>query len=229
MTDQNDFAVVERVLTDRRSCRGYLDQEVPRQVIEQVLTAAQHTASWCNTQPWQLHIVSGEARSELSKQLIESVIATFGRPAPSDFPFPTAYTGVYDQRRKEIGWQLYEAVGVQRGDRDASAVQMLRNFEFFGAPHAALLTTDADLGVYGAIDCGLYVNSFMLAAEAAGLGTCAQAAMGQVAPAIREHLGLPDDRLVVCGIAFGYADPEHPSAGFRSHRAPTADAVTFLD
>jgi nitroreductase len=224
-----DFAAIERVLTARRSCRGYLPGEVPRDVIEQVLSAAQHTASWCNTQPWQVHIVSGEARDALSRAAVESVVATLGQPVPSDFPFPAAYTGVHDVRRKEVGWQLYEAVGVERGDRDGSAMQMLRNFEFFGAPHVAIVTTDADLGVYGAIDCGLYVNSFMLAAEALGLGTCAQAAIGQVAPAVREFLHLPDDRRLVCGISFGHPDPEHPSARFTSRRAPISEAVTFVD
>ncbi|MCW2771606.1 MAG: nitroreductase [Aeromicrobium sp.] len=224
-----DYDIVNQVLTNRRSCRGYLEDEVPRETIEQVLSAAQHSASWCNTQPWQVHLVSGEARDALSKAAVEHVISTFGQPAPSDFPFPAAYTGVYDVRRKEVGWQLYEAVGVQRGDRDASAMQMLRNFEFFGAPHVAIITSDADLGVYGAIDCGLYVNSFMLAAESLGLGTCAQAALAQVAPAIREFLALPDDRRVVCGIALGFPDPEHPAAQFTSTRAPISDAVTFVD
>lgn len=224
-----DFAALEHLLTSRRSCRGYLEDQVPRETIEQILTAAQRTASWCNTQPWNVHIVSGEARDALAKAAVESVLSTLGQPAPSDFPFPAAYTGVHDVRRKEVGWQLYEAVGVQRGDRDASAVQMLRNFEFFGAPHVAIITTDADLGVYGAIDCGLYVNSFMLAAEALGLGTCAQAAIGQVAPAVREFLDLPDDRKVVCGISFGFADPEHPSAQLTSTRASITDAATFVD
>jgi nitroreductase len=223
-----DHETIARLLAERRSCRGYRPDEVPRETIEQVLAAAQHTASWCNTQPWQVHVVSGAAREALSAAAIEDVVATLGRPAPSDFPFPAAYTGVYDRRRKEVGWQLYEAVGVARGDRDGSAMQMLRNFEFFGAPHVAIITTDADLGVYGAIDCGLYVNSFMLAAQSLGIGTCAQAAIAQVAPAVRQVLELPDDRLVVCGISFGFADPDHPSAQFTSTRAPLADAVTWL-
>ena len=106
---------------------------------------------------------------------------------------------------------------------------MLRNFEFFGAPHAAILTTERDLGVYGAIDCGLYVNSFLLAAEALGLATCAQAAIAMHAPLLRERFGLPETRQVICGIAFGYADPEHPSAQFMSRRASIEDAVTFVD
>lgn len=229
MTATTEYDTLTALLTDRRSCRGFLPDDVPRATIDQVLSAAQHTASWCNTQPWQVHIASGEARGALSKAAVENVIATFGQPAPSDFPFPAAYTGVYDERRKEVGWQLYESVGVERGDRDGSAMEMLKNFEFFGAPHVAIVTTDADLGVYGAIDCGLYVNSFMLAAEALGLGTCAQAAIAQATPAVREFLGLPDDRRVVCGISFGHPDPEHPSAQFMSRRAPITDAVTFVD
>lgn len=224
-----DLETIERLLTTRRSCRGFLPDDVPRETIEQILAAAQHTASWCNTQPWHVHIVSGEARNELSKALVENVISMFGQSVPSDFPFPAAYTGVYNERRKDVGWQLYEAVGVERGDRDGSAVQMLRNFEFFGAPHVAIVTTEADLGVYGAIDCGLYVNSFMLAAEALGIGTCAQAAIAQAAPAVRKYLDLPDQRKVVCGISFGYPDLAHPSAQFMSRRAPISDAVTFVD
>lgn len=224
-----DHGVVDRLLTGRRSCRGYLPDEVPRETIERVLATAQRSASWCNTQPWQVHVVSGEARDALAKAAVEGVFTTFGQPAPADFPFPSAYSGVYDERRKEVGWQLYEAVGVQRGDRDGSAAQMLRNFEFFGAPHVAIITTDADLGVYGAIDCGLYVGSFMLAAQSLGLGTCAQAAIAQVTPAVRRELGLGDDRLVVCGIAFGHPDPDHPTARFTSTRAPIDQAATFVD
>ena len=96
---------------------------------------------------------------------------------------------------------------------------MLRNYEFFGAPHAAIITTEADLGVYGAIDCGLYVDSFLLAAEALGLGTCAQAALAMRSQFLRDWFDLPETRKVVCAIAFGYPDPEHPSANFTSRRA----------
>lgn len=229
MTDATDFEVLDRLLAERRSCRGYLEDDVPRETIERILATAQRTASWCNTQPWELVIVSGQAKDDLSKVLTASVFETLGQPAQPDFAFPERYDGVYDARRKEVGWQLYEAVGVERGDREASAMQMLRNFEFFGAPHVAILTTEGDLGVYGAIDCGLYVSSFMLAAQALGVGTCAQAALAQVAPALRAHLELPEHRKIVCGIAFGFPDPEHPTAQFTSHRAPIDTAVTYCD
>lgn len=219
----SDVEVLERLLAERWSCRGFTDEPVPRDVIERLLTIAQRTPSWCNTQPWQVVITSGEE----TKKLREALLQSSDRSA-SDFDFPASYDGVYRERRRESGWQLYEAVGVEKGDREASAVQMMRNFEFFGAPHVAIITTDAALGVYGAIDCGLYVDSFLLAAQSLGLGTCAQAALAAGSPFLRKYFGLPDDRKVVCGISFGYADPDHPTATYRTSRAGLEDVVTFV-
>jgi len=219
----SDVDALERLLADRWSCRGYTDEQVPRDVIERLLTIAQRTPSWCNTQPWQLVITSGDETVRLKEALLESFDS-----AGSDFDFPDAYNGVYRERRRESGWQLYDAVGVEKGDREASALQMLRNFEFFGAPHVAILTTDADLGVYGAIDCGLYVDSFLLAAQALGLGACAQAALAAAAPFLRDHFDLPDTRKVVCGIAFGHPDVDHPTNTYRTSRASLDEVVTFV-
>ncbi|MGI9085776.1 MAG: nitroreductase [Aeromicrobium sp.] len=219
----SDVEVLEHLLTDRWSCRGYTDEQVPRDVIERLLTIAQRTPSWCNTQPWQLVITSGEETVRLKEALLESIDFS-----GTDFDFPAGYSGVYQERRRESGWQLYEAVGVEKGDREASANQMLRNFEFFGAPHAAILTTDAELGVYGAIDCGLYVDSFLLAAQALGLGACAQAALAAGAPFLRKWFDLPDTRKVVCGISFGWPDPDHPTASYRTSRAALDEVVTFV-
>ena len=218
-----DAEALERLLTSRWSCRGFTDEPVPRDVIERLLTLAQRTPSWCNTQPWNLVITSGEETSKLREALLESFDW-----AGSDFEFPVSYNGVYRERRRESGWQLYDSVGVEKGDREASALQMLRNFEFFGAPHVAILTTDADLGIYGAIDCGLYVDSFLLAAQALGLGACAQAALAAGSPFLRDYFDLPDTRRVVCGISFGYADPDHPTASYRTSRAGLEDVVTFV-
>lgn len=219
----SDADVLERLLADRWSCRGFTDEPVPRDVIERLLTIAQRTPSWCNTQPWQLVITSGEETVRLRDALLGSFDG-----AGTDFDWPEQYSGIYRERRRESGWQLYDAVGIEKGDRDGSGAQAMRNFEFFGAPHAAILTTDAELGVYGAIDCGLYVDSFLLAVQALGLGACAQAALAARSPFLRDWFDLPDDRKVVCGISFGHADPDHPTTTYRTSRAPLDDVVTFV-
>lgn len=220
MTDA--AATLETILDDRFSCRGFLSDPVPEETIEQILQMSQKTASWCNSQAWQVDLVSGSATAEFAAALTEHVGANEMR---SDLPTPERYEGVYADRRRASGYALYSALGIERSDRDARARQMLENFRFFGAPHVAVITTDAGLGTYGAVDCGGYVATFLAAASSLGVATCAQAALALYSDGVREHLGLVDDRLVVCGIAFGYADADHPANAFRTERADLTDVV----
>ncbi|MEH3068482.1 MAG: nitroreductase [Aeromicrobium erythreum] len=211
--------VLEGLLADRWSCRGYTDEQVDTATIERLLAAAQRTPSWCNTQPWHVVVTAGGETERLKQAMADD--ERFG----PDLEFPPSYEGVYAERRRESGWQLYEAVGVVKGDRAGSAAQTMRNFEFFGAPHVAIVTTTKSLGVYGAVDCGLYVQSFLLAAQALGLGACAQAALAMRSELLREWFELDDDRQVVCGISFGQPDPDHPTASYRTTRAPLDQAA----
>jgi nitroreductase len=217
-------ATLAELLQTRYSCRGFLARPVPRDTIRAILATAQRSASWCNAQPWKLHVASGPAVERLRTALGES--ARRETPAP-DFAWPEAYRGVYQERRRECGWGLYASLGIAKGDREASTAQALENFRFFGAPHVAIVTTDAALGVYGAVDCGAYVGNFMLAAWSLGVATIAQAALASHPAPLREQLGIADDRLIVCGISFGYADPAHPANAFRTTRADPEDCVEW--
>jgi nitroreductase len=224
---QEPIEVIEQLLAARFSCRAFLPKPVPRATIERILVAAQKTASWCNSQPWRLEITSGEATQKFRQVMYGA--ASRGRPNSGDFPFPREYRGVYLERRRESGFQLYNSLGIPRGDKAGYARQALENFNLFGAPHVAIVHTDEALGVYGAIDCGGYLMSFMLAAQALGVATIPQAALAFHSEVVRRHFGLGDDRRVVCGISFGYADREHKANSYRTSRAKLADAVRFFD
>jgi nitroreductase len=219
--------ILEHLLTERYSCRAFRPEPVPRPTIDRILTAAQRTASWCNSQPWQVVIASGAAR-ESFRQAIHAE-ASSRAPADGDFPFPREYLGVYQERRRESGFQLYNTLGIARGDKAAYARQALENFNFFGAPHVAIIHTDEALGVYGAIDCGAYVGNFLLAAQALGLGAIPQAALAYRSGLIRRHFRLDDSRRVVCGISFGFPDRDHRINSYRTSRASIADTVTFVE
>ncbi|NGX95638.1 MAG: nitroreductase [Candidatus Afipia apatlaquensis] len=225
-SDSRDIEVVEKLLAARYSCRAFKPDPVPRATIERVLAAAQKTASWCNSQPWQVAIFSGDAVKAFGEAMYKA--ASERAPPVTDFDFPREYRGVYMDRRRESGFQLYNALGIQRGDKAAYNKQMLENFRFFGAPHVAIITSDEALGTYGAIDCGGYVGNFMLAAQAAGLATIPQAALAGHADVVRKHLGVGEDRRVVCGISFGYADTTHLANSYRTNRATIPEAVTFI-
>jgi len=218
---------LERWLRERYSCRAFLPDPVPRSVIERILELAQRTASWCNCQPWQLVITEGAATERVRRALTARAEAGLPTTAP-EFPFPSAYKKEYMSRRREAGFQLYRAVGVARGDRPAYRRQEMRNFLLFDAPHLALITSPADLGEYGAIDCGGYVSTFLLAARANGVATVPQAALAMYPDVLREQLDLPGDRRVVCGISFGYENPDHAANSYRTHRAELEDVARFV-
>jgi nitroreductase len=221
-----DTAALARLLEGRWSCRGFQPDPVPRDTITRVLDLARQSPSWCNTQPWQVIITEGEGTERFRAALSAHAASSEMEP---DFPFPARYSGPYQERRRECGFQLYDSVGIAKGDRAASAKQAAKNFEFFGAPHAAIITTEAELGVYGAIDCGLYVQTFLLAAQSLGLGAIPQAALATHAPFIRDHFGLPENQLIVCGVSFGWPDHDHPANGFRTSRVPVDDTVIWAD
>lgn len=222
------FHTLSGLLNTRYSCRAFLPDPLPRATIDQMLATAQRTASWCNAQPWQLTIASGASLAHLRDALQTHIAAATSPPTP-DLPWPREYRGVYQARRRECGWGLYAALGIDKSDREASARQAAQNFTMFGAPHVAIVTSDEALGVYGAVDCGAYVSNFMLAAHSLGVGSIAQAALASFPSVLREVLDIGADRTIVCGISFGNADLQHPANRFRTTRAAPGDNVIWRD
>jgi nitroreductase len=219
------FDTIDRLLNDRHSCRAFLPRPVPREDIELLVRTAQKTASWCNTQPWQVVIASGEATEAYRQRLLAHAATHAPKP---DIASPR-YEGVYLDRRRVCGFALYESVGIARGDRTASAAQTQRNFHFFEAPHIAIISSPKSLGIYGAVDCGAYVANFILIAQSLGIATIPQAALAMHSDLVHEHFGIGDDRDIVCGISFGYEDSAHPANRFRTQRATIAESVHFQD
>jgi nitroreductase len=218
---------LEQVIRERYSCRRFLPNPVPRQTIEKILDLAQQTPSWCNCQPWQVVLVTGGAVAGFRDSLLSH--AAGGHPPRPDFPFPLRYEGMYRERRKVCGVQLYQALGIGRENREGAERQRLENFRFFDAPHVAMITTEEDLGVYGAVDCGLYVANFMLAAKNFGVDSIAQAALASYPDLIRSHFGLAANRKLVCGISFGFADAGHRIHDYRTQRASVAEVATWIE
>lgn len=217
--------VFAQIIENRHTCRHFRPDPVPDTVTEQILRLSQRAPSWCNSQPWNLVITSGKATDRFRDAYYP--LASEQEPAP-DFAFPAEYVGVYQDRRRECGWQLYESVGIPRSDRERGRIQTMENYRFFDAPHVAIVTTNRSLGVYGAIDCGVYAAHFMLAAQSLGVATAPQAALATHPDFVRKHFGLSEDRLVVCGIAFGYADTDHPVNKFQTSRASLDDVVSYV-
>ena len=218
------FKALNALLDERYSCRGFLEDKVPQDTIEAIVSTAQKVPSWCNSQPWQLSVCSPEKTKELAKKLTDA--AKWGTHSP-DIAFPERYQGIYKERRSICGWQLYDAVGVMKGDREGSFKQMMENYRFFGAPQVAIVSTPKELGAYGALDCGAFVTAFTLAAQGHGVATIPQAAIAGMCSLVRKELRIGKDRDILCAISFGYEDKDHPANQFRTTRAEVEQVIAW--
>lgn len=223
----NAIDTLSEIMSDRYSCRAFLPDPVPDADLERIVETARHVPSWCNAQPWQVEITRGEGTERLRTALSQAALA--GTPPTPDLEWPKKYTGAYGERRRTCGFQLYDAVGVEKSDRAGRAAQMMRNYSLFDAPHVAILHSPAELGPYGAMDTGGFVAAFTLAATALGIATIPQAAIAAYAPLLKEHLDIGGDRLILCAISMGYADKDAPANSFRTARAPTGDIIRWHD
>jgi len=174
------------VVRARKSMRSYLADPVPDALLQAVLDDARYTPSNCNAQPWVVHIASGATRDKLSKAMLAA--AAEGRFTP-DFPWSTDdFYGVYKERAQPQAY--FQAAGIERGEAEVRRLSMLRNLEFFGAPHVCLLfMAPAYETVRVAGDVGMYGQTFLLSLAAHGLAGVPQTLLSLFAADVREVLG----------------------------------------
>ncbi|MCB1387805.1 MAG: nitroreductase [Rhodobacteraceae bacterium] len=212
----------DQLVRARRSVRGYLPTSVDPAVIDGALSAALWAPSNCNIQPWSVHLVSGDRLRRLGAAM--TTHAQRGAAHP-DVPMDTAYRGIFRDRQVGSAKALYGAMGIGRDDREGRAAAFLRNLDAFGAPHAAFVFLPGTFGTREAADLGGFVQTFLLALTARGLGSCAQGALSLYPDIVRDHLGLDKDAQLMVGIAFGHEDPAHPANAARTDREALAGIV----
>jgi nitroreductase len=196
-------------LSARRSVRAYLPTPVEPALLHQLLHSARQAPSGANLQPGAFIAVQGQARAKLSTDLLQAFRG--GQQEVEDYAyFPRPLPALLKRRQVAAARALYGALGIQREDRAGRDQQFERNFSFFDAPVALLVTIDRDFGSGGYMDLGMALYGLMLAAQAQGLATCAIGAMASYPALIRRSLGLDADETIVCGLALGYADPAAP-------------------
>jgi len=198
-----------RLVSQRRSVRAFLPQAVHDAVLREVLVQARCAPSGANLQPGSFLQVRGQARERLSAELVNAWRT--GTPAQEDYSyFPQPLPLTLRRRQVAAAQALYGALGIARDDRAGRDDQFERNYRFFDAPVALLVTIQRDFGSGGYMDLGMALYGLMLAAQSHGLSTCAIGAIASFPDVVRHSLALPLDCAIVCGLALGYADAQAP-------------------
>lgn len=214
---------VSDAVASRRSIRQFTDTPVPDALIRELLERAARAPSGGNLQPWRIYVINDAAMSRFRSFIAE-------RPAAGgEYEiYPPQLWEPYRTNRFANGEQLYATIGIDRDDKPARLRQFARNQEFFGAPAALFCFIDRGLGPPQWSDLGMFLQTFMLLAQEAGIDTCPQEFWSVHHAAVREFVGAPDQELLFCGMAIGHADQRAAINTFVSDRMPIDDWATFV-
>lgn len=216
----------DEVVMGRHSSRAFdPSRSVSLAVLREILELAQRTPSNCNAQAWRVFVVGGARCQQLRRRLVDRVS---NGEAPEEQTTP-AFTGGYRKLQIECAVELYKKIGVTREDKAGRERAALRNYEFFDAPHVAIVCMDRSFESGVALGVGGYVQTLMLAMHSRGVSSCAQASLRGYASHIANELGIPADLRVMCGISFGYELPGAAANQVKQDRCPIDDNVTFID
>ena len=217
---------VSEALQKRVSIRAFRDAPVPQEVLEEIFALARQAPSNCNVQPCRAYVVSGASKDRLKDELVAAVLS--GNPPNPDFEWNVRYQGVHRERQFGSAFALYGAMGIDRNDKERRQAAMLRNWQFFGAPHAAFFTMEKYLKMTGAVDLGIYAQTVAMLMTERGIASCMQGALGMYPDPARRMFGLSEDVGILFGMSFGYADLDAPANKARTDRVPVAAAVHYF-
>jgi len=196
---------VTEAVMNRKTTRGFKPDPVPEEIIHDVLEIARHAPSNSNTQPWHIAIVSGPARQQLQDEIF-SEIAAGTKPYATWPSGGVGLSGAYKQRQRDCAYGYYATMGIEREDMPARQELLMKNWEFFGAPHAAFLSMPDTMHRANAVDMGIFLQTFMLLLVERGLASCPQGALASYPGPVRRIADIPEGNAILCGISFGYPD-----------------------
>lgn len=215
--------LVSEAVARRKSIRQFTTEPVSDETLRRLLELAARAPSGGNVQPWRIYVVNGDGMTRFRRFIAERPI----EPGEYDI-YPADLWEPYRTNRFALGEQMYATLGIGREDKAGRFEQFAKNADFFGAPAALFCYIDRGMGKPQWSDLGMFLQTFMLLAQEAGLDTCPQEYWSVRHGAVTEFVGAPDNEMLFCGMAIGHADPDAPVNSLVSERMPLEQWATFV-
>lgn len=218
---------VTQAILERRSARAFLSRPVPAGLVQEIVDVARRTASSSNMQPWRLAAMAGPDLDRLRVAVRRSLAANPSAEGSEYKIYAPNLKDPYNRRRIKCAEDLYGTIGIPRENKMGRLMQFARNFDFYGAPVGMILSIDRTMEHGQWADVGMFLQSILLLAHERGLAACPQAAWAAMHRTVREHLSLPEEFIVFCGVSLGYADPSQPINSLVTERAALEEIAEF--
>ncbi len=211
----------------RKSIRKFRHDPVPKNILTEIINTAQWSPSYKNSQPWEVVIVSGKKKEELSNLLVR--LLEEGKTPEPDIPEALSWPPDIEERINEHMKKRGALLGIDLNSPEIKKKFKAANFRFYGAPHGIFLFHDSSLNEWSIFDIGLFAQSLMLAAHAHGLGAVPQAFLTDYSLEVKQFLGIPDSKRLVLGISIGYPDTENAINAYRTTRVETEKILRWVE
>jgi nitroreductase len=213
-----------KAILERKSIRAFRSDPILKESIEEVLNLALHAPSAINLQPWEFIVVAGEERERLSRRLIKAYREkkiSCGPDAVKPLPKTIGKRGAKTQ---EAMSPFFKEMGVQSDQfiNEGSC-------NFYGAPVAIIICLDDCFSKARYVDIGIALGYFVLSAHEKGLATCPIGLISAYEDEIKDVLNIPENKIVVIGIALGYPDQDSPINRFKSYREDLEKFARWID
>ena len=220
---------LKQAMQERRSIRGFKKEPVSRALLEEVVALANRAPSSMNTQPWHLHVLTGDPLEKVREG--NSTRMLQGVPPVREISDHGAYAGVHRDRQVGIAKQLFAAMGIEREDKERRQDWVMRGFRQFDAPVSIVVCFDKSLNDNGTIahfDLGAVTYGLVLAAWSKGLGCVINGQGIMQSPVVREHAQIPDDQVIMTCVAMGWPDEDFSANAVVSTRRPVEEVTRFV-
>ena len=215
---------VSDAVAQRKSVRAFSGKPVADELLRDLLTKAGRAPSGGNLQPWRIFVINGDSMP----RFLDFLATQQQREQPEYAIYPKDLTSPYRDSRFKVGEDMYAVLGIAREDKPARFAHLARNFSFFDAPCAFFCFVDRQMGPPQWSDLGMFLQTFMLLAEEAGLSTCAQEAWANRPTSVTTFVGAPPELMLFCGMAIGHQDTSKPVNQLVSDREPLDTWATFV-
>jgi nitroreductase len=218
---------VSEAVNRRKSVRAFLDEPLDTDLLKSILEAAARAPSGGNVQPWRISLLNGATMARF-RSIMKKRIQAGPVDDPEYLMYPTEIGEVYRARQLKVAVDMYGLLDIKREDADKRRAWSNENYNFFGAPAAIFCHVERHMDRPQWSDLGMFLQTFMLLLQEAGLDSCAQEAWSLHHKSVDEFVGVEENWMLFCGLAIGKIDPDHVVNQLETERAPVDEWLTVI-
>ena len=217
---------VNEAIFERCSIRSFRPDPVPKETVLKIIEIATHAPSALNTQPWEIIVVGGTTLETIRKSYLDRFSNNItGQPEIKGTNWGQLPSSI-QERIAHMRAERSKLEGLYPQNPESMRIHMERGARLFGAPVVLILCMNRAFSIFSTFDLGLFSQSIVLTAQNFGIGSIIASAIVVHPDILRNELTIPDDLLIVEGIALGYPDDSIINT-FRSLRRPVQEVAVF--